>query len=99
MNNTPKQNAFAILDAFVQTMLKTALNNRNFYAIQTKAWKKARTGLTEWGYRLDQANEMPTKVIKTGGSCEKVKNRIFVEANPARSNLLLTSLQCWVYQS
>ncbi len=54
----PKQNAFAILDAFVQTMVKTETANRNFYSIQTKAWRKARAGLMEWGYRVDQANDL-----------------------------------------
>ena len=60
MNETklPEQNAFAILDQLVQSMAKTKINNYNFATIQTKAIKKARAGLTEWGYRGDQASSL-----------------------------------------
>lgn len=57
-HQVPKQNAFEILDVFIKTMLKIQPSNRNFMTTQTKATKKARAGLLEWGYRLDQANDL-----------------------------------------
>ncbi len=58
MDSIPKLNAFEILDQFIKTMVKTKLNNRNYYTIQTKAMNKARSGLREWGYNGPQCDEL-----------------------------------------
>ncbi len=71
----PKQNAFAILDGLVQSMAKTKLNNYNFTTIQTKAVKKARAGLMEWGYRGDQASSLISDALDMAAIIRNAEDR------------------------